>query len=73
MKKLFHVLVLVLAVHFLAAAGGVGWLFRGRGVSSTRTKSRRYRREMLFPTTRPPRRRARPPAATASRLLRRPA
>src|SRR4051794_23327417 len=27
MKKLFHVLILVLAVNFLAAAGGVGFLF----------------------------------------------
>ena len=28
MKKLFNVIVLALAINFLAAAGGVAWLFR---------------------------------------------
>ena len=51
MKKLFHVLVLLLAVHFLAAAGAVGWLLQSGKLDGTKAAAIR---EMLFPKEQPP-------------------
>jgi hypothetical protein len=47
MKKLFNVLALVLAVNFLAVAGGVGWLYQSRHLDRERIGAIR---EILFPT-----------------------
>ena len=50
MKKLLHVLVLLLAVHFLAVAGAVGWLFQSGKLDRDKATAIR---DMVFPATAP--------------------
>ena len=57
MKRLFYVLALLLAINFLAVAGGVGWLYNQGRLDRTRLLAIR---DVLFPpsvaaapTTRP--------------------
>lgn len=50
MKKLFNVLVLVLAANFLLAAGGVGWLFQTGKLDKDRLSAIKL---VLFPTAQP--------------------
>ncbi|QOV89909.1 MotE family protein [Humisphaera borealis] len=51
MKKLLNALVLVLAVNFLAVAGGVGWLFSSGKLDKDRIAAIK---ELLFPVEKPP-------------------
>lgn len=51
MKKLFGVLVLCLAMNFLAMAGGVGWLYQNGHLDKARIAKIR---EILFPPPVPP-------------------
>ena len=46
MKKLFNVLVLTLAINFLAVAGGLGWLFSSGKLDKARIAAIR---EVIFP------------------------
>jgi flagellar motility protein MotE (MotC chaperone) len=49
-KKLFGVLVLTLAMNFLAAAGAIGWLFQSGHLDRPRVKAIK---EVVFPATQP--------------------
>jgi glutaredoxin 2 len=51
MKKMLTVLVLALALNFIAAAGGVGWLYRTGHLDKSKLKQIR---EVLFPPPPPP-------------------
>jgi hypothetical protein len=50
MKRLFNVLVLVLAINFLAVAGVASWLFKGGRLNREKALAIK---EVLFPSTRP--------------------
>lgn len=50
MKKLFNLLALVLAMNFLAAAGGVGWLFQRGQLDKAKMLAVK---EIVFPKTQP--------------------
>src|SRR4051794_13815753 len=49
-KRLLNVLVLTLAMNFLLAAGGVGWLFQSGHLDKTKVAAIR---EVVFPTVQP--------------------
>src|SRR4051812_2543759 len=49
-KRLLNVLVLTLAMNFLLAAGGVGWLFQSGHLDKTKVAAIR---EVVFPTSQP--------------------
>jgi len=49
-KKLLNVLVLTLAMNFLLAAGGVGWLFQSGHLDKTKVAALH---EVVFPTSQP--------------------
>jgi hypothetical protein len=51
MKKMFTVLVLALAINFIAAAGGVQWLYSSGHLDKSRLKQIK---EVLFPPPPPP-------------------
>ena len=50
MKKLFAVLVLTLAMNFLAAAGAIGWLFQSGHLDRPRVQAIK---DVVFPATQP--------------------
>jgi hypothetical protein len=50
MKRLFTVLMLMLALNFIAVAGGVGWLVQGGRLDKAKVKQIR---EIIFPTSQP--------------------
>jgi flagellar motility protein MotE (MotC chaperone) len=50
MKKIYHVLVLTLALNFLALAGGIGWLVQNKKIDKPKLMAIR---EIVFPTTKP--------------------
>lgn len=50
MKRLFSVIVLTLALNFLAAAGGVGWLWRTGKLDKDKVHAIK---ELVFPSTAP--------------------
>lgn len=50
MKRIFDVLMITLALNFLAAAGGVGWLWKTGKLDKDKVQAIR---EMVFPTTAP--------------------
>jgi len=50
MKKLFSVLALTLAMNFLAAAGGIAWLFQSHHLDRTRVHAIK---ELVFPPEQP--------------------
>jgi flagellar motility protein MotE (MotC chaperone) len=50
MKKLFNVVVLTLAINFLALAGGIGYLYQSKRLDKEKVHAIR---EMVFPTSAP--------------------
>jgi hypothetical protein len=61
MKRLFMVLMLMLAVNFIALAGGIGWLVQGGRLDKAKVQQIR---EIVFPTSQPA---TKPTASTATR------
>ena len=60
MKKLFNLVILVLAINFLAVAGGVGWLFQSGHLDRARVSAVK---QALFPPPAPPEAPATQPSA----------
>ena len=63
MKKIFGVVVLLLAINFLAAAGAVGWLFQSGHLDKDKLGQLK---DIVFPTTAPSTATTEPSADTAS-------